>query len=182
MKTDTNNTVLCEKIWNECEPVLRRICNFKLSSYPSEIDDVIGDTYLALCNAINNGTIIRDYKAWLFGTVNNLIKMKYTEMNTIKKTLINIDTVEQELLYDISFDNVSLNDEIIEIVKQEIINELPGSERTLLILIYTKRLKFKEIALILNTTENAVKQRHYRLKLKIKKMVKEKINNLENFE
>lgn len=179
MKTDTNNTVLCEKIWNECEPLLRRICNIKLSSHPSEIDDVIGDTYLALCNALNSGASIRDYKAWLFGTVNNLIKMKYTELNKIKKTLINIDNVEHELLYSINFSDVTLNDEIIEMIKQEIIDELSGSERTLLILIYTKRLKFKEIALILNTSENAVKQKHYRLKLKIKKLVKEKLKNFE---
>lgn len=175
MGTNTEDMALCEALWNEYEPSLRNICNYKLSGYPSEIDDVIGDTFLALCDAVNNGIEIKNPKAWLYGTLNNLIKLKYTEMDKRKKKIIRLESVEHKLFYNIDFDETKLSDEALEQIKDSIFDELLGSEKTLLILIYTKKLKFKEIAKILNSTESAVKQKHYRLKRKIMKLVQEKL-------
>lgn len=175
MNTDINSMELCEKLWNEYEPELRKLCHYRLSSYPSEIDDVIAEVYLALCNAINKGEDISKPKAWLYGTVNNLIKLKYTELNKIKRLHINLDSVEHELFYDLNIDESLLTAEVIEALKDEIFDELTATDKTLLILIYIKKLKFRDIAKILNTTESAVKQRHYRLKRKVKSLAKEKI-------
>ncbi|MCH5316067.1 MAG: sigma-70 family RNA polymerase sigma factor [Eubacterium sp.] len=179
MNTETNDMALSESFWREYEPTLRRICNYKLSSYPSEIDDVIGDTYLALCNAISKGIEIKNPKAWLCGTLNNIIKLKYTELDRKKKTYIRLESVEHELFYDVDFDSHELNDEVLNSIKDKIVDDLLDSEKTLLIFIYEKKLKFKEIAKILNTTENAIKQKHYRLKRKIKQLAKEKIKEYE---
>lgn len=179
MNTQTKDMALYEALWKECEPNLRGICNRKLSSYPSEIDDVIGDTYLALCNAVSKGTELDNPKAWLYGTLNNIIKLKYAELDRKKKTYIRLERVENELFYDVDFDSRELSDEILNGIKDEIVDELLDSERTLLILIYEKKLKIKEISVILNTTEAAIKQKHYRLKRKIKMLAKEKIKNFE---
>lgn len=179
MNTETNDMALFEALWEECEPNLRGICNYKLSSYPSEIDDVIGDTYLALCNAVSKGIEINNPKAWLYGTLNNTIKLKYAELNRKKKTLIRLERVEHELFYDVDFDRRELSDEILDNIKDEIVEDLLESERTLLILVYEKKLKCKEIAEILDTTEAAIKQKHYRLKRKIKMLAKEKIKKYE---
>lgn len=81
MDTQIKYTALFEDLWKECEPSLRGICNRKLSSYTSEIDDVTGDTYLALCNAVSKGVEIENPKAWLYGTLNNIIKLKYAELD-----------------------------------------------------------------------------------------------------
>lgn len=178
MTTNTNDMALCEELWNEYEPSLRKICNYRLSSNTSEIDDVIGEAYLALCNAINQGETINNPKAWLYSTVNNIIKLKYTEIKKHKKTLVNLDSVEHELFYNIDFDEAKLSDEIIDQIKDEIYDELLPAEQTLLILIYSRKHKFNDIAKILHTTKGAVKQRHYRLKRKIKSMAKEKIKKL----
>ncbi|MGN1122894.1 MAG: RNA polymerase sigma factor [Eubacterium sp.] len=175
MSADTKDMELCEALWNECEPSLRKICNYKLSGYPSEIDDVIGDAYLALCDIINSDIELKNPKAWLYGTLNNLIKLKYTELDSKKKKYIRLESVEHELFYDIDFDETKISDELLDEIKDSIYDELLGSEKTLLILIYTKKLKFKEIAKILNTTEAAVKQKHYRLKRKVKIIAKEKL-------
>lgn len=179
MNTQTKDMALYEALWKECEPNLRGICNRKLSSYPSEIDDVIGDTYLALCNAVSKGTELDNPKAWLYGTLNNIIKLKYAELDRKKKTYIRLERVENELFYDVDFDSRELSDETLNGIKDEIVDELLDSERTLLILVYEKKLKFKEISVILNTTEPAIKQKHYRLKRKIKMLAKEKIKNFE---
>ena len=175
MNTDTKDMSLSESLWKEYEPYLRSICNYKLSSYPSEVDDVISDTYLALCNYISKGIEINNPKAWLYGTLSNIIKLKYSELDRKKKAYIRLESVEHELFYNIDFDRQELSDEILNSIKDEIVNDLLDSEKTLLIFIYEKKLKFKEIAKILNTTEAAIKQKHYRLKRKIKKLAKEKI-------
>ncbi len=179
MSTDVKDIDFPETLWKEYEPKLRGICDYKLSGYPSEIDDVIGETYLALCNAIAKGIIIDNPKAWLYGTLNNIIKLKYTEMDRRKRTYIRLESVEHELFYDIDFDEVELSDEIIDVIKDDIFDELLDSEKTLLIFIYEKKLKVKEISRILNISEAAIKQKHYRLKRKIKKLVKEKISEHE---
>ncbi len=179
MSTDTKDMELAETLWKEYEPNLRKICSYKLSGYPSEIDDVIGDTYLALCNAVDKGVEIENPKAWLYGILNNMIKMKYTEINRKKKYCIRLENVENSLFYDIDFDAYELSDEILEDVKDNIFDELLESDKTLLTLIYDKKLKFKEISKILDISEVAVKQRHYRLKRKIKKIAKIELNKFE---
>ena len=179
MSSNNNSNELCEKLWNEYEPSLRKICNYKLSSYPSEIDDVIGDTYLALCKALDNGVEINKPKAWLYGTLNNLIKLKYAEINKRKKYLVDFESVEYDLSYDIDFDDEKVSEEMLQKLKEEILEELTESENTLLVLIYDRKLKLKEVARIIDTTESAVKQKHYRLKRKIKKLAKNKMRNFK---
>lgn len=178
MLTENKNMELSKVLWEEYEPNLRRICNYKLSSYPDEVDDVIGETYLALCNAIDKNVEIKNPKAWLYGTLNNLIKSKYTELDKKKKTYIRLESVEHELFYNVDFDAKELSDDVINIIKDEIIDELSESEKSLLYLIYENKLKIKEISKILCTTESAIKQKHYRIKLKIKRIAKEKIKQL----
>lgn len=179
MGTDTKGMELCEALWNECEPELRRLCKYKLSSCPSEIDDVIADAYLVLCNAVDKNVDIVNPKAWLFGTVNNLIKIKYAELNTKKKKHIRFESLEQDLFYNVDFDDVKLPDETIEELMNDILDELSASERTLFIFIYDKKLKFKEIAMILNSTESAIKQKHYRLVRKIKRMARDELKKFK---
>lgn len=176
---EKSNMDLCDDLWKQHEPQLRKLCEYKLSSYPSEIDEVISKTYLALCEAMSEENGINDPKAWLYKTLNRQIKRKYTEMNTIKKRYVSLESVEYELMYNIDFDEVKITDKIIEELSIEIHSELTDSEEFLIKLIYEKKLKFKQIGSILGVTESAVKQQHYRLKRKIKKLAKEKIKKFQ---
>lgn len=164
----------CEKLWLECEPQLRKICKYKLSNNLSEVDDVIADAYLALCDAVENESELENPKAWLYGTVNNLIKFKYTEIKKTSKTMISIDNGDYILVYNVDFTEARLTDETIEDIRIEIESELLPAELTLLKLLHEKKLTQKEVAVILNTTTSAVKQKNYRLKKKIKEIAKEK--------
>lgn len=179
MQIENKDMELSKFLWEEYEPNLRIICNHKLSGYPNEIDDVIAETYLALCNKIDKEIEIENPKAWLYGTLNNQIKLKYAEINKKKKTYIRLENVEHELFYNVDFDEKELSEETIEKVKDDVLDELTDAEKTLLVLIYEKNIKLKEVARISNTTEAAIKQKHYRLKRKIKKIVKEKMKNFE---
>lgn len=179
MQIENKDMELPKVLWEEYEPNLRRICSHKLSSYPNEIDDVIGETYLALCDKIDKGIEIQNPKAWLYGTLNNQIKLKYSEIDRKKKIYIRLENVEHELFYNVDFDEKELSEETIEKIKDDVFDELTDAEKTLLVLIYDKKIKLTEVARILNTTEAAVKQKHYRLKRKIKKLAKEKIKNFE---
>lgn len=178
MKNTRLDMKMCEQLWNECEPALRKACAYKLSNHPQEIDDVIGDTFLALCNAISNEVEIYNPRAWLQGTLNNVINNKYREINFKQKKHTSIDCIEQGLFYVIDFDNLMISEKQILEIKSEICNQLLASEKMLLILIYTKKLKMAEIAVLLGSTESAVKQRHYRLKRKIVCLADEKINEI----
>lgn len=179
MQIENKDMELSKVLWEECEPNLRRICSHKLSGYPNEIDDVIAETYLALCNTIDKGIEIQNPKAWLYGTLNNQIKLKYSEIDRKKKIYIRLENVEHELFYNVNFDEKELSQETIEKIKDDVFDELTDTENTLLILIYDRKIKLKEVAEILNTTEVAIKQKHYRLKRKIKNIAKEKLKKFE---
>ena len=62
-KQEHNESQLCEKLWEKYEPRIRRICAYKLTSCPDEVDEVVSQTYLALCIKLNEGTI-QNPKAW----------------------------------------------------------------------------------------------------------------------
>lgn len=80
-KNSEKNKEICESLWQECEPHLRQICNMKLASHPSEVDDIISEAFAILLNALSNDKDIRNPKNWLYGTVKNLIKIKYEQIN-----------------------------------------------------------------------------------------------------
>lgn len=173
-----NKMQICEKLWNEHGANIKHFCEYKLSSCPSEVDEVVSDAFLALCNAVKNGTIDDNPKAWLYSTVNNLIKMKYTEINKYKTRMVDYESVKYELLYEDDYDFKNVSDETIEEIKNSILDELSDFEIEFLTLIYEDKKKHKEVAAQLGITLPAVKQRHYRLKMKIQQLAKERLENL----
>ncbi|MCM1114955.1 MAG: sigma-70 family RNA polymerase sigma factor [Clostridium sp.] len=175
-KLNEEQTQICEELWNECEPQFRQICNYKLSNNRSEIEEVIADTYLALCRAYASNKKPRKPKAWLMATFSNILKLKYIEISrNTKKILAAEESGLHTLIYTVDFLDEAINDKDIEQLKKETLDELTDSERQLIDLIYEKNMKLKDIAKELGTTEPAIKQKHYRLKKKVKSIAKDKI-------
>lgn len=174
---ENKNTNFCNELWEQCEPKIRKLCNVKMNGHPDEIDEIISDTYIALCDAVSKGKVFTNPSAWLYGTANNLIKQKYKELKIYKEKNKTLSNAGYELAYNIDFLDAMISDDNIEQMKAEIETELSDSEKMLLDFIYTDNLKTKEIAGILNISESAVKQKRYRLVKKIKQMAKEKIMN-----
>lgn len=179
--TEASKRELCKGLWLRNEPKLRRLCAYKLSSHPDEVEDVLAEAALILWTAILNDKTIEYPDSWLYSVTDNLIKKKYTEINAGKERNVAFD--EDDLkLYKLSvgysFDNILLTDEILEKILKEIDSLLSVDERQLYEYIYEDKLKMKEIAVLLSSTESAVKQRNYRLTRKLRRLIKEFLENL----
>lgn len=178
--TESSKHELCKSLWLKNEPKLRRLCTYKLSNHPDEIEDILSEAALIFWTAIINGKTIEYPNSWLYSVVNNLIKKKYTEINIEKERKLPLDE-ESLITYSLSvgydFDSLRLTDELIEKFSMEIDSLLSSDEKQLYEYVYEDRLKMKEIAAKLSSTESAVKQKNYRLHRKVKRLVKDYLEN-----
>lgn len=162
---------ICQNIWIEYEPQLRKVATAKLYSHPDEIDDVISDVFVALCEKVQKDGVPEKLKGWIYGTLNNIINLKFRELYRIKEKescLLNIE-VEIPVTNDVIEEKIDeiYNDEIKNRLK-ELLNE---NEYEIIYLLHFKKLKMKEVARLLNSTETAIKQKHYRICKKLRKII-----------
>ena len=167
-----NQRKICTEIWQEYESQLRKICKIKLQSHPNEIDDVMSEVSLALCKQIEKFGKPEKPKQWLYATFNNIINLKYREIYKQKEKQDNIENKDFEL----PFEQNGIEEKIEEIYNNEIRDKLStflsNDECIIIKYIYFDRLKMKEIADIIGSTESAVKQKHYRICNKLRKLAK----------
>lgn len=159
-----DETKICNEIWNKYKSRLQKICTIKLNNYPDEVDDVISEVFLALCEQIEKRGVPRNPKAWLYSTFNNILNSKYREIYKAKEKYVSLLENEYKLPYAHVMHSKDIlakiyGDELQEFLKAEL-NE---NEYRLVQYIYYDKLKMAEIAVLENSTEAAIKQRHYRL-------------------
>ena len=173
---------IAQELWDEYEPVIRRLCYKRLSSSPQEAEDVVSEIYLALLNALYDGRVITSPKSWLYSTGRNLINKKYEEINRRKKRFVSLNDINyyHRLYYEVDMLEPVVSDEEIMNIKKEIEGELTNDDNVLLDLIYRKKNKHKKIAKKLETTEDAITQRNYRLKRKVKGKAHRKMEDYIN--
>lgn len=171
---------LCKNLWNECKDELTDMCKYKLSSHPDEVEDVIADAFYFLCVAVFENRRIDNHRAWLIAVTNNLIKKKYTELNKMKLkniTYSESDFEQYEYYDDMILDSL-ISDSVIEGMRDKIIRDLTPIEQKLYYYVYDAKLKMKEIAVLMGITEANVRQRHHRLSRKLKRMIKEHLDEM----
>lgn len=137
----------------------------------NEIDDVISETYLALCEHTKKQGLPSNPTAWLYSVLNRRINEKFRQLYKDKNNRIQIDDI-YELPFEIDFEEEILKKIPIDKLKKYLLSELTDSELELYKYIYMKNLKYKQISEKMSISESAVKQRHYRLCNKIKKSAK----------
>ena len=162
---------ICTEIWDSYEPWVRKISNIKLRSCPDEVDDLVSEVFLALCKQVSDNGAPEKPKEWLNGTLRNLLNRKYTKIYKIRENETNL--LEEE--FRLPFKNDDINRKENEIYIEELMklfdDTLSDSELELLNYIFNYELKSKEIAVLMNTTEAAIKQKRYRLYIKLRKIV-----------
>jgi len=169
---------ICEELWKEIEPNLRRICRVKLASCPEEIEDVLAEVALILCSQYGEEkNSVENPKAWLYSVLNYTIIKKYKQLNRHREMNTRFYDCDK-LCYNVDFDDKLISELDIEALITEIENELNDREKTLIQCVCIKKQKYREIAEEYNTTEYAVKQKFYRLNKKIKKMANKKIEKI----
>ena len=172
---------LCKRLWLENEPKIRRLCEYKLSSHPDEAEDIIAETALILWTAIFEDTPIKYPNSWIYAVAGNLIKKKYTELKISKERKIPLDDKDpemHELAVGYDYDSRLVPDDLIERFSVHAEPLLKDDEKQLYQYVYEDKLKMKEIAVLMSSTESAVKQRNYRLTRTLKRLIKEFLENL----
>ena len=160
---------LCAELWKSYEPQLQKICNIKLSGAQEDGEEVLAETFLALCKKIGLGGELEYPQAWLYATLNNLIKQKYTERAKSSSTFA--DLLEHtDLPYECDMAEKVFDEDMLRKLKAILEKELTEDEKQLLVYIIYEKKAYKEIAELTESSENIVKQRKFRLFNKIKKL------------
>lgn len=136
-----------------------------------EIDDVVSETYLALCEHTKKHGLPSNPTAWLYSVLYRRINNKFREIYKQTKNTAGLDEA-QTLQLEIDFDEEMLKSVSIDKLKNELLSQLTPQELELYELIYIEKENYFKIAEHYSTSQGAVKQRHYRLCDKIKKSAK----------
>ncbi len=176
---ETKNSFDAAAIWQEHEPYIRKFCTYKLQSHPDAIEDCMQEIFLALSHSLQNGTVIAYPKAWLTKVADNIIKDFYEkECTAVKRTVpYDVKKLERTEIFYPDEDLTSLSEEQISQLKEEVFLRLTDYEQKLLHDRYAEKKSFAEIAGEQNTNENNIRQRLYRLKKKVKEIIKQLLDD-----
>ncbi len=169
MSIDDKKKSICEQAWNECLPMLRKLCHSKMQSDPSEIDDVISQTFTEFLEAMNKDTNITHYKAYIFKICErNIIRYRSNNKKWVKYN-VSLESTKINLKYGVTLD-AEVAEEITEAEFFKVMHDiLSDSEILFLEQINDKNMKYKDIAKLYHTTESAIKQKKYRISRDFKK-------------
>lgn len=110
-------------------------------------------------------------KSWLCSVADNKIKEQFRKIAKREKELIygTVFGVQKstDIIYEMELDN-KITAEEIDGKMERILSSLNENEIKLFEMVYTKHMKYKELAKALDISENAARTRVYRLKAKIK--------------
>ncbi|MDO4381405.1 MAG: sigma-70 family RNA polymerase sigma factor [Clostridia bacterium] len=163
----------CSKSWEEFEPLVRRVASSRLLGLSDEIDDVVSETFTALCAKVSQDGAPNNTKTWLYGTLNNIINQqlgkKYSDRENV--SAVPVDEIELKFtcsIPDPAFKSVTI-DEFCEVVR----SLLSEDEYKLIEDLYINEIKVSEVAKKLNLTDGAVRQRSYRICSKLRETLSE---------
>lgn len=166
---------LCTELWRQYSPGLRNLCYVRLAGHDEDAEEIISEAFLRLCKKIMQDGSIEYPQAWLYATLDNLIKQKYREFGKDQNNVYSVSDYEEvSLPYEIDLVDEIYNEDLLEQLKDKLKTELSDEEKQLLYYIIAENKPYSEIALLMATNENAVKQRKYRLYKKIKELAKPK--------
>ena len=158
------------------------MCNIKLGDRPYDAEDVLSDTYVSLCVAVSECRDIRDERAWLFKTADNLINVKLRSISEKREKEVSIQSDDEypcyDLPYSIDFIEDMIKDKAIYKKIGEIFNSLSYMERDVFIKFHIEHMSYTQIAEMYGSTEDAMKQINYRTKRKITLLVEKKAEEL----
>lgn len=180
-KLDTDNNKISENVWKQYSADIRKLCRIKFIDMPAVAEDVFSEVFLAYIKAVNSGIVIKNAKAWLYKVANNLICKKQKELQKQRSSAFSADNVishSHQLAVYPDLAELMISDELIENIADDIIGALSEEENLLLECFLHKNMHWKEIAELTGKTEGAVKQKYYRLCIKIRKSIKDYINSL----
>lgn len=160
-----DNELNMEKIMKIYTPYIYTIIKNKNPSLDNEdIEEIISDVFLATWKNQSKLDKDKELSAYLVGITKNLYNKKIRN----KKSTINIESLKNNLFEIESIDYKIENTEKENLIMM-LVNNMKQEDKDIFILYYYNSKMIKDIANILNITENKVKSRLFRIRRKIKK-------------
>ncbi len=160
-----DNQLNIEKVIINYTPYIYTIIKNKNSDLSNEdIEEIVSDVFLAVWKNQSRLDINKEISTYLVGIAKNLYNKKIRN----KKNIINIENYKNNL-----FDTESIDIKIENTEKENLIfmlvNNMKQEDKDIFILYYYNAKSIKDIANILNITENKIKSRLFRIRRKIKR-------------
>lgn len=160
-----DNELNIEKVMITYTPYIYTIIKNKNSSLSNEdIEEIISDVFLAVWKNQSKLDRNKELSTYLVGVTKNLYNKKIRN----KKCVIDIENYKNNL-FDMENIEVKIENKEKENLILILINNMKQEDKDIFILYYYNSRAIKDIANILNITENKVKSRLFRIRKKIKK-------------
>ena len=160
-----DNQLNIEKVIINYTPYIYTIIkNKNLNLSNEDIEEIVSDVFLAVWKNQSRLDINKEISTYLVGIAKNLYNKKIRN----KKNIVNIENYKNNL-----FDTESIDIKIENTEKENLIfmliNNMKQEDKDIFILYYYNAKSIKDIANILNITENKIKSRLFRIRRKIKR-------------
>ena len=164
-----DNKINIEEIMKDYNSYIKTIIKNSSVKFSNEDqEEILLDVYLTIWNNQKKIDINKNITPYIAGITKNLIRKKAEKL----KNEYNIDDYEETIKNSISVEGEY---EIIERRKNIIttIKKMKDEDKEIFINYYYKQFKIKEIAIIQNISEAKVKTKLFRIRKKIRKLLKE---------
>lgn len=140
-------------------------------NYPMT-DDCMQDIFMLLLEKADKVVEHPNPGGFFIVTAKNYIKKYKTTMSKQAKKVTTLAEMPV-LKYEEDFDQIFEHNADVEMLKKELLKRLNHNEMFIYGLFYEKGISISEISKTLHVSEGNVKVRLYRLRIKVKKMVRE---------
>jgi RNA polymerase sigma-70 factor (ECF subfamily) len=144
--------------------------------------DITQETFMRVWNYLQKGNAVKDLRAFLYQTLNNLIIDEYRK----KKTASLDALLEDETTSEGSFDDLVIDGALEEAATRfdaealmELLSVLPEQYRNMVTLRYIDGFSPKEIAKLVGESENVVSVRLHRSMRKLKTAFEERMKHFQ---
>ncbi len=156
------------QIWHKYKPAMLRYCKSKLNHYEEDAKDLLNDAFTILWEKILNDDVPKYPQAFLYKTIDNLLKYKYRTIRRNNENRVPYspdDEIYMPYTKDVAeqYELDQLNEERLSRANEGLTEE----EKTILHYHYMEEKSYEEIADILNSTKTAVKQKKFRSSKKL---------------
>lgn len=160
--------------FDEFSDALFRHAMFRLSDRERAVD-LVHDTFTKVWMYVRDGHEIASYKPFLYKVLNNLIIDEYRKRKEASlDAIFEVEGVDESNFAELMQDDVeSLINTLDGKRAMELLKEIPEQYKEVIVLRYVDQLKPKEIAVLVEETENVVSVRIHRGMALLKTMIDE---------
>lgn len=173
MNIDDYNKKLFEDIYAKYHDTVYKYILVSLGFDHSISDDCMQDVILLLLQKADKVIEHPNPGGFFIVTAKNYIKKYKTTIAANSKKITSLEENSFELSYEEKFEDMFEKNDDVELLKREILQRLDHNEMSLYEMFYERKLTISKISENLNISEGNVKVRLFRLRMKVKNMVRE---------